>query len=137
LRAAGFALAPLCIVRHARMALMDEVGALLHARLALMLIGERPGLGTPDSLGAYLVYEPRSGRTNADRNCVSNIRLAGLPPATAAGKIFALLTAMRTLKLSGVALKESTKSPTALTGTRGPDSDGPEDCDEQSLNHHE
>ncbi|MCX6955849.1 MAG: ethanolamine ammonia-lyase subunit EutC [Verrucomicrobia bacterium] len=106
LRAAGFVLAPLCVVHHARVALMDEVGALLRARLALMLLGERPGLGTPDSLGAYLVFGPAASRTNADRNCVSNIRPAGLAPELAAEKLFALLTAASTLKLSGIALKE-------------------------------
>ena len=106
LRAMGFVLAPLCVVRRARVALMDEVGALFRARLALMLLGERPGLGTSDSLGAYLVFGPRAGRTNADRNCVSNIRSAGLPPAAAAEKLFALLTAARAQRLSGVGLKE-------------------------------
>jgi ethanolamine ammonia-lyase small subunit len=106
LRASGFVLSPLCVVRHARVAVMDEVGARLGARLALILLGERPGLGTPDSLGAYLVFEPRPGRTNADRNCVSNIRPNGLPPAAAAEKLFGLLTAALTLKLSGVRLKE-------------------------------
>jgi len=107
LHAAGFTLAPLCVVMHARVALMDEVGALLRTKLALMLLGERPGLGTPDSLGAYFVFGPGPGRTNADRNCVSNIRPASLPPAAAAGKLAALLIAARTLKLSGVALKET------------------------------
>lgn len=107
LRAAGFALAPLCLVRRARVGLMDEVGALLRARLALMLLGERPGLGTPDSLGAYLVFGPQPGRTNAERNCVSNIRPAGFHPTAAAEQLFALLTAAHRLRLSGVALTES------------------------------
>ena len=106
LRAAGFTLGPLCVVRHARVALQDEVGALLHARQSLMLLGERPGLGTPDSLGAYLTYDPRPGRTDAERNCVSNIRPGGLAPGLAAEKIAALLVASRQQQLSGTRLKE-------------------------------
>ncbi|HWA86966.1 MAG TPA: ethanolamine ammonia-lyase subunit EutC [Opitutus sp.] len=111
LRAANLALAPVCLVRHARVALMDEVGSVLRARLALILLGERPGLGTPDSLGAYLEFDPRPGRTNADRNCVSNIRPAGLPPAAAAARLAALLVAARDQQRSGIALKDSGESP--------------------------
>jgi ethanolamine ammonia-lyase small subunit len=106
LRAAHWQLGPLCVVRHARVALQDEVGGLLRARLTLMLLGERPGLGTPDSLGAYLTFGPHPGRTDAERNCVSNIRPGGLPPAAAAEKLFSLLTAARHLQLSGTSLKE-------------------------------
>jgi len=107
LRAQGLTLAPLCLVRHARVALMDEVGEALGARLALILLGERPGLGTPDSLGAYFEYAPRAGLTNADRNCVSNIRPGGLPPAAAAEKLAALLSTALAQRRSGFALKES------------------------------
>lgn len=106
LRDAGFALGPLCVVRHARVALQDEVGALLQARQSLMLLGERPGLGTPDSLGAYLTYNPQPDRTDAERNCVSNIRPSGLAPIAAAQKIASLLLASRRLQLSGTGLKE-------------------------------
>ena len=106
LAAAGWRVGPVCVVRHARVALMDEVGAALHAQLALILLGERPGLGTADSLGAYLAFAPGPGRTNADRNCVSNIRTEGLPPAAAAERIFSLLTAARRAQLSGVTLKD-------------------------------
>jgi ethanolamine ammonia-lyase small subunit len=105
LRAAGLTLAPLCIVRHARVALQDELGGLLRARLSLMLLGERPGLGTPDSLGAYFTFAPRPGRTDAERNCISNIRPAGLPPAAAAEKLVALMTAALRLGLTGTVLK--------------------------------
>lgn len=110
LRAAHWQLGPLCVVRHARVALQDEVGGLLHARLTLMLLGERPGLGTADSLGAYLTFDPHPGRTDAERNCVSNIRPGGLAPAAAAEKLFALLTAAHRLQLSGTGLKEDSVS---------------------------
>jgi len=106
LHAAGWKLAPVCVVRHARVALLDEIGASCRAQLAAILLGERPGLGTADSLGAYFEYEPRPGRTNADRNCVSNIRPGGLPPAAAAARLFQLLESARRIRSSGVALKE-------------------------------
>lgn len=106
LTADGWQIAPLVIVRRGRVAVSDEVGELLGARLALILLGERPGLGTADSLGAYFVHHPRPGRTDAERNCVSNIRPAGLPIAQAADTLHYLLTAARTKRLSGVQLKD-------------------------------
>lgn len=107
LRAKNLTLAPICLVRHARVGIMDEIGDLLHAKLALILLGERPGLGTPDSLGAYFEFDPRPGRTNADRNCVSNIRPTGLAPAAAAEKLTSLLLAALAQQHSGIALKEA------------------------------
>jgi ethanolamine ammonia-lyase small subunit len=82
------------------------VGGILNAKISLMLLGERPGLGSPDSLGAYFTYSPMPGRSDADRNCVSNIRPQGLPPEAAAIKLHALLTASSRLALSGVQLKD-------------------------------
>ncbi len=104
LQAAGFARPVVLVVRHGRVALQDEIGALLGARQSLMLLGERPGLGTPDSLGAYLTYAPRPGRTDAERNCVSNIHGAGLSADAAAAQVAALLIASRAHQASGIAL---------------------------------
>jgi len=108
LRNAGWKLAPLVVVRHARVALQDEVGGIFQARMSLMLLGERPGLGSTDSLGAYFTFAPSIGKSDAERNCVSNIRPAGLPPAIAARKLHFLLTESIRLGLSGVSLKDET-----------------------------
>lgn len=99
-------IAPLVIAHQARVALQDEVGRILNTRLILSLVGERPGLGAADSLGAYFVHEPMPGRHDAERNCVSNIRPAGLPLAAAAETLAYLLTAAHTRRLSGVQLKD-------------------------------
>jgi ethanolamine ammonia-lyase small subunit len=103
---ADWSLAPLVVARHARVALGDQVAAALGAASVLVLIGERPGLSAPDSLGAYLTWAPRPGTTDAERNCVSNIRPDGLDPAQAAHTLAFLLARMRRLRLSGVALKD-------------------------------
>jgi ethanolamine ammonia-lyase small subunit len=105
---AGWTIFPVFVVPFARVKLQDEVGAILEARHALILLGERPGLGSPDSLGAYFVYEPGAERTDADRNCISNIRSAGLPPKDAAEKLADLLIESARRRVSGIALKETT-----------------------------
>jgi ethanolamine ammonia-lyase small subunit len=87
-------------------AIGDEIGALLGARQTVMLIGERPGLTSPDSLGVYLTWEPRPGRTDAERNCISNVRTEGVSYEAAAHKLRFLMREARIRKLSGVALKE-------------------------------
>lgn len=103
-------LAPITIVQQGRVAIGDQIGHLLGAHLAVVLIGERPGLSSPDSLGAYLTWQPRPGRTDAERNCISNIRAEGLSYAAAAHKLLFLMNESRRLKLSGVRLKEGAGS---------------------------
>ncbi len=106
-RLGGWRVAPVCIFRQGRVAIGDEIGERIGARLVVVLIGERPGLSSPDSLGAYLTWAPRIGRTDAERNCVSNIRNGGLEPSLAAHRIAALMHAARNQELTGVNLKTS------------------------------
>jgi ethanolamine ammonia-lyase small subunit len=97
---------PIAIAVQGRVALGDEVGDAVGAEAILVLIGERPGQTAPDSLGAYLTWQPKRGCTDAERNCVSNIRPDGLPTAAAADKLLWLIMRMRALRLSGVGLKD-------------------------------
>jgi ethanolamine ammonia-lyase small subunit len=100
-------LAPVVIVQQGRVAIADEIGALLASRMTVLMIGERPGLSSPDSLGVYLTWDPLPGRSNAERNCISNIRgSAGLSYALAAHKLHYLMTEARRRQLSGIDLKE-------------------------------
>jgi ethanolamine ammonia-lyase small subunit len=103
---ADWSIAPVVVVEQGRVAIGDEIGHLLGARQSLVLIGERPGMSSPDSLGAYLTWDPHRGVSDACRNCVSNIRDGGLSHEEAAHKILFLLAEARTRKLSGVLLKE-------------------------------
>lgn len=97
---------PVIIATQARVALGDDIGALLAARFVVMLIGERPGLSSPDSLGIYITHDPKVGRRDAERNCISNVRPEGLGFDAAAGKLHYLLTQARILGVTGVALKD-------------------------------
>lgn len=106
LRREGISLGPVLLANEARVALGDDAGEMLGARAVLVLIGERPGLSSPDSLGAYLTYGPRVGRTDSERNCVSNIREGGLPADEAAFRIAWLLHEAFRRRLTGVALKD-------------------------------
>jgi len=121
LRAGGWALAPLVVAHQARVALGDAVARALRAGAALVLIGERPGLSAPDSLGAYLTWAPTAGTTDADRNCVSNIRPDGLGYQDAAWKLAFLLDRMRTIGGSGVRLKDDSErsEPASLSDHSG------------------
>jgi ethanolamine ammonia-lyase small subunit len=108
LDAAGWRASPVCVVGQGRVAIGDEIGALLPARMSVLLIGERPGLSSPDSLGIYFTYDPVPGRTNAERNCISNVRPPeGLGYELAAHRLYHLMAESDRRKLSGVALKES------------------------------
>lgn len=106
LEAQGQTLGRITLALQARVALGDEVGALLGAKAVLVLIGERPGLSSPDSMGAYLSWAPRPGLADSQRNCVSNIRPEGLACAEAARKLAWLLGAARRLGATGIGLKD-------------------------------
>ncbi|WP_144980357.1 ethanolamine ammonia-lyase subunit EutC [Halomonas sp. C22] len=99
-------LAPLTLVEQGRVAIGDEVGALLNADAVLVMIGERPGLSSPDSLGLYMTWAPEVGLKDDRRNCISNVRPAGLAYAEAARRLLLLLREARERKLSGVKLKD-------------------------------
>jgi len=98
-------LTPLCLVEQGRVAIGDEIGAAFGAQICVVLIGERPGLSSPDSLGVYLTWEPRVGRTDAERNCISNIRADGLSYAEAAAQLTLQLKAAFRSRLTGVELE--------------------------------
>lgn len=96
---------PVIIASQARVSIADEIGGLLGARLSIILIGERPGLSSADSMGIYVTFAPGKGRTDAERNCLSNIRSSGLPPDQAARQLEKLIIAAFDQKVTGVALK--------------------------------
>jgi ethanolamine ammonia-lyase small subunit len=102
----GWRIAPVVIVRHGRVAIGDAIATALGATCAAVLIGERPGLSAPDSMGAYFTWKPGAQTTDADRNCISNIRPAGIGYADAGFKVTHLLAAMTEGQVSGVRLKD-------------------------------
>jgi ethanolamine ammonia-lyase small subunit len=103
---AGWTIAPIILVQQGRVAIGDPIGFHLGASLSLVLIGERPGLSSPDSLGAYLTWNPRPDRTDADRNCLSNIHAGGLSPESASERLVWYLQTARARQISGTSLKE-------------------------------
>ncbi|RWR34223.1 ethanolamine ammonia-lyase subunit EutC [Sinirhodobacter populi] len=110
LRASGWTVGPVPLVTQARVAIGDEIGAALAASLVVVLIGERPGLSSPDSMGLYLTWAPKPGLTDEARNCISNVRAAGLSHAAAAHKLMFLMNEARRRRLTGVALKDEAET---------------------------
>jgi ethanolamine ammonia-lyase small subunit len=102
----GWRLAPVCVVEQGRVAVGDAIGEALQARLAVVLIGERPGLSSADSLGVYITWEPRRGRKDAERNCISNIREEGLGYAQAAGRLHYYMHEATERRMTGLGLKD-------------------------------
>ncbi|MEM7399456.1 MAG: ethanolamine ammonia-lyase subunit EutC [Pseudomonadota bacterium] len=103
-------IAPLCIVKEGRVAVGDEIGEILDAGIVAVLIGERPGLSSPDSMGLYMTMNPRVGLTDESRNCISNVRPAGLTYEEASHKLNYLMTEARRRGFSGVALKDEAET---------------------------
>jgi len=112
----GWHVGSIVVATQARVAIGDPIGELLKANMVAVLIGERPGLSSPASLGIYLTYQPQTGRSDAERNCISNVRPEGLNYDAAAFKLLHLLEAARTRKLTGVGLKDESVWDGALLG---------------------
>lgn len=102
----GWRVAPVCVVEQGRVAIGDAIGEALRARMVVVLIGERPGLSSPDSLGAYITWEPRRGRKDAERNCISNIREEGLSYTAAANRVHYYMLEASRRKVTGLELKD-------------------------------
>ena len=118
--AQAWSVAPATLVEQGRVAVGDEIGQALRARAVVVLIGERPGLSSPDSLGLYLSWAPKVGLSDASRNCISNVRPAGLSVDAAAAKLHQLLIASRQRQRSGIALKDEGEELTPLLSIASP-----------------
>ena len=101
---------PVCVVEQGRVAIGDEIGEALGASMTVVLIGERPGLSAPDSMGIYLTWNPHPGTTDNSRNCISNVRAEGLSYEVAAQKLLYLMTEAKRRRLSGIELKEAAQT---------------------------
>jgi ethanolamine ammonia-lyase small subunit len=111
--------APAAVVEQGRVAVGDETGEALQANVVVVLIGERPGLSSPDSLGIYITWAPKAGLTDASRNCISNVRPAGLSIEAAAAKLHQLLSQSRLRQLTGVGLKDDADDLAAVVDASG------------------
>ena len=121
-RAKRLKIGPAVVVSEGRVAIGDEIAEILGARLVAVLIGERPGLSSPDSLGVYLTFAPRRGRTDAERNCLSNIREQGMSYAEAAQRLFYLVSEALRRRVTGVELKDEFSA--AMSCLPGAEDDG-------------
>ena len=116
--AEGWSVSPVALVSQGRVAVADEVAELLGARMVVILIGERPGLSSPDSLGLYFTYAPKVGLTDAYRNCISNVRQEGLSYAMASHRLLYLMREACRRQLSGVNLKDEAEVPLLVGSDR-------------------
>lgn len=116
----GFCCADIVVVEQGRVAIGDEIGQWLGAQMVVLIVGERPGLSSPDSLGIYFTYSPKKGLTDARRNCISNIRPAGLSIEQAAEKTLWLVQQAAKLKTSGVELKDNTAAEIDILSSKVP-----------------